>query len=159
MWEYLKAKTKTKLQIAYNTIDSCHIILFREIDKEKVKVSACFLQKDLFHLKIKMETWGFQTHDYKGSTVLRWWQKEDFMHCTQLSRSLLAASAPLQTILDILFLRDSSMFIVSLSQLELACFLQSNTIQSTRIVLSCHGWSSGVPGEAPHSLPFCFLSC
>lgn len=61
------------------------------------------------------------------------------MHCTQFSRSLLAASAPLQTILDILFLRDSSMFRVSLSQLELACFLQSNPIQSTCIVLSCHG--------------------
>lgn len=61
------------------------------------------------------------------------------MYCTQLSRSLVAAGAPLQTILDILFLRDSSMFIVSLSQLELAYLLQSNTIQSTRIVLSCHG--------------------
>lgn len=81
------------------------------------------------------------------------------MPCTQLSRSLLAASAPLHTILGVLFLRDPSLFVVSMSQLELACLLQSNTIQSTGIVLSCHGRSSGDAGEAPRSLPFCFLSC
>lgn len=72
----------------------------------------------------------------------------------QLFRDMLSATAPFHIVLDALVFTDFSITIVSLLQLELACFLRNNYTFS--LVSRVKQWNAG---EAPSSLPFCFLSC